>query len=217
MGRKALPGGGFFVPTAYKVDKSQSITKIYGYKNIVFSIIRKKQEKKEKKASAIQEANIFLEGVKKNKALPTVYSSLMLEAGEKAFLEENSVLAEPRAVRRSTGSGAGFRVMKGVYVGGYSGRSESSQEWRMLDEGTLTLTNNRVIFRGSKENKTIPLDKIISISNSMGTVEVSLDGKSKPTAFKVNNSYIWAATIHIAKAAENPLQLGDMKIDIEFK
>ncbi len=184
---------------------------------LIFFAINKNKEKAEKRTLLIQFANTFMEEVKQKRALPTVYSSLMLEKDENAFFEEHSTFAEPRAVRRSTGSGVGFRVMKGVYMGGYSGRSESNQEWKLIDNGTLTLTNHRLIFRGTKENKMIPLNKILSITNTLESIEIAIDGKAKAVAFSVENSYIWASTIQIAKAAKNPLQLGDMKIEIEFK
>jgi len=187
---------------------------------ILYFVFRQAQNKRERivfRNALVAEANAFIENVKKNKALPTIDSSLLLEKNEKAFLEEQTVFFEPRSIRKTGGSGIGFRIAKGVYVGGYSGQAESHQEWRLIDERMVTLTDNRVIFRGSKENKTIPLNKIISITNTLESIEISIDGKVKPVAFQVKNSYIWASAVHIARTAENPLQLGDMKIEIEFK
>lgn len=183
----------------------------------VFNKIQHKRERMVLLHALIAEADAFIENVKKNKAFPIVDSSLLLEKDEKAFLEEQTVFFEPRSVRKTGGGGIGFRITKGVFVGGYSGQAESQQEWRLIDEGTVTLTNTRIIFRGSKENKTIPLNKVISITNTLESIEISIDGKVKPVAFRVKNSCIWGGAIHIAKDAENPLQLGDMKIEIEFK
>lgn len=68
----------------------------------------------------------------------------------------NVSLLEPRAVRTGAYGGPSFRVAKGVYfrVGGV--RSESHEELRNIDQGTLTLTNKRVVFSGTK--RTINID-----------------------------------------------------------
>lgn len=172
--------------------------------------------KKDKRETLIAAAQLFIEVIKQNKSIPPIASSLILEANEKAFLEEDTTFFEPRAVRKSTGSGAGFRVMKGVYLGGYSGRSESTQEWRDIDQGTLTITNKKIVFRGSKENKTVAINKIISSSNTMDSIQLTMEEKNKPILFQVKNPYMWAAVIHICKGA-NPLDLGKTELDIQFK
>ncbi|MFA6602006.1 MAG: hypothetical protein WCT02_04080 [Candidatus Paceibacterota bacterium] len=188
---------------------------------IVLAIKRTSQNSKAKKAeyqqAKITEANAFIEGIKTKKSVPSINSSLLLEKDEHAILEESTKLAETRAVSHRTGSGIGFRVMKGVYVGSYAGQSESTKEWRAIDQGTVTLTNKRILFKGNKENRTIPISKILSIDISLDSFQVSVDGKAKSESFTVNNGYIWTGALHIIRAADDPFHLGDMKINIEFK
>lgn len=172
--------------------------------------------KKDKRMSLIKSANDFVEEVRKKKAVSVISSSLMLENDEKAFLEEKTTFAEPRAVRKNTGSGMGFRLMKGVYLGGYSGKSESNQEWKAIDQGTVTITNKRIIFRGSKENKTITISKVISVNSTLDSIELTIEDKNKLVSFAVENPYIWATVVRICKGA-NPLQLGNTELDFQFK
>ena len=95
--------------------------------------------------------------IKLEKKLEPISTTLFLDKDENAFFKESTVLMEARAVRQSVGAGLGLRVMKGVYVGGYKGQSESSQELRAIESGDLIITNKKLVFRGTKENRVIPL------------------------------------------------------------
>jgi hypothetical protein len=84
----------------------------------------------------------------------------------------------------------GLRVAKGVWVGGTSGRSASTQEWTKIDVGSLTITNKRLLFDGAKEDRTVPLTKIISVHNTLTGVEVSVEGCQKAMVFDAANPLI---------------------------
>lgn len=92
-------------------------------------------------------------------------------------------LREPRSVRTSSGSygGPSFRVAKGVYfrVGSFGSRSESHEEIKVIDEGILTLTNQRVVFSGQKRTLNIKLDKIISVEPYSNGIALRREGKQK--------------------------------------
>jgi hypothetical protein len=182
----------------------------------MWDIFGKERKKQERKQALIIAATAFLNDIKQSGALRPVATPLLLDSGEYAFVADHAKLIETRAVRKSTGGGLGLRVAKGVYLGRSAGQSESHQEYRLIDEGTLTLTNKRLIFSGSKENRTIPLSKLVSIKNLLDGFEVGVDGKAKGSTFTVPNAYIWSAALHILRAVKDPLNLGDMKIDIEF-
>ena len=144
--------------------------------------------------------------------------SIFLSNGECMFLKEKeSRLKETRAVRKNSGSGLGFRVMKGVYLGGYSGKSESHQEWRILDSGELVLTNKKIIFRGNNENRTIPIDKIVAVKVYTDGIELTTESKSKSSIFAVKNPYIWNIALTILRSGKDPLSLGEIDIDVQVK
>jgi hypothetical protein len=138
----------------------------------------------------IAEAKAWLASVKESGLLP-VKASIILKADEYAFYEAPSALYETRAVRYSTGGGVGFRVAKGVYVGGGGARSLSEQEWNQVDAGTLTVTNKRLVFNGGKADRVVPLTKIVSANAvSLSQVEVSAEGRQKSMMFDGANPVI---------------------------
>ncbi len=163
-----------------------------------------------------KEAQFLAEQIKKEKKLEPINTNLFLESNERAFLKENSTLMEARAVRKSTGSRLGFRVMKGVYVGGYQGQSESNQEIRLIENGDLILTSKKLIFRGNKENRMIPLSKIIEIKRHVDAIEIATLGRQKTSLFTVSNPYIWNIILTVLNTVDNPLDFNDIKnIDID--
>src|SRR6266496_6106022 len=96
------------------------------------------------RALLFAQARDFAASVQQNRALPTVATNIILKPDEVAFYSTPSALYETRAVRHYQAGHTGFRVAKGVYVGGTSGRSTSTQEWAKIDTGWLTITNKRV-------------------------------------------------------------------------
>ena len=174
--------------------------------------------KAEKKDALIGEAESYIAAIKNQKQLPQISSdALFLASGEHAFLEEQVILKETRAVRKSSGGFGGLRIMKGVTIGGWSGTSESHQEWRQLDSGQLVLTNKKIIFRGGKENRTIPIDKIVAFETYSDRVEIVIDGRTKNIAFSVKNPLIWKIAISIIKNAKDPLDLGNTNLNVEVR
>jgi|ERR1035437_790097 hypothetical protein len=174
-------------------------------------------KKEENKKLIIQDANSYLDKIKATKSIPVINSNLMLDKGESAFWEEPSKMYETRTVRKSSGGYAGVRLMKGLSVGGYSGSSEGTQEWREIDQGRLTLTNKRIVFDGNKENRIIQINKIIGVNVFLGSVRISGVGKTKDTEFSTKNPYILGALINLVNKTENPLDLSGVNIDIQFQ
>lgn len=169
--------------------------------------------------TALIELQSYIEKIKAEKLLPQINDpSLFLPMDEYIFLkEEKCYLKEPRAIRKNSGSGLGFRVAKGIYLGGYSGTSESNQEWRLLDFGNLILTNKKIVFRGEKENRTISIEKIISLKTYTDGIEIAIESKSKSTIFSVKNPYIWNLVFTLIKNGSDPLNLGEVDIDVQVK
>jgi len=164
----------------------------------------------------ITEANLYADKIKTDKKIPIVSTSIFLESGESAYLEEHVGMLETRAVRKSSGGFGGVRIAKGITVGGYSGTSESHQEWRAIDSGKLVLTNKRIIFDGQKGNKVIQIPKIISVMTRNKDIQLSIDGKAKDVCFSVENGYIWSLVINIIKQTHGD-ELKDIKLDFNFK
>jgi hypothetical protein len=158
---------------------------------------KEKIEKTLKHKRIVEEARAYIEEAKKQKQLPVVPCSIMLGENEKAYFEEETKFIEPRAVRNGGGGGVRFRVVKGVYVGGFGGQGESHQELRIIDEGKVTLTNEKIFFSGSKESRTIPINKIIKVDPSIDGIRLEVESHSKNVSFLIGNSLAWGAVIGI--------------------
>ncbi|MEO5646451.1 MAG: hypothetical protein ABIO57_01620 [Candidatus Paceibacterota bacterium] len=164
------------------------------------------------------EARNLVEVIKENKSLEKVSSSAFLENGEYPFLEEHTALYETKSITESSGAGVRFRVMRGVSVGGYKGKSESHQEMRELDSGVVTLTNKKIIFRGSKENRTIQLKDIVGLKRYSDAIEIASTGRQKGSSFTVVNPYIWNVLFYVLRNVPNPLDFsGIQNIDISIE
>jgi len=117
-----------------------------------------------------------------------ITSPILLKKGEdlKATIPHVS-LKEPRSVRVSSGGygGPSFRIAKGFYfrVGSFGSRSVSHEEIKIIDEGTLILTNKRIVFIGQKRTLNIKLDKIISIEPYSDGIALRREGKEKTQYF----------------------------------
>jgi hypothetical protein len=136
------------------------------------------------------EADIFLQKLVKTNTLPEIAVNVVLKKGEKGIFQEQSKLLETRAVRVS--AGAGTRIGR-IYIGG--SRSESHQQYREIDVGTLILTNHRLIFDGSSQNRTTNLMDVMSASAWQDAIEVSSTKRQKSQVYTVTNPLIWASII----------------------
>ena len=180
-----------------------------------FDFLSSKRKIEERKNKLMEELNLFIEQIKIKKKIEPITTDLFLKEGENAYLSESVTLLETRAVRHHVTGGGGFRVMRGVYVGGASGTSESKDEWRVIDKGFLTLTNERLIFDGNKEDRIIPLKKIISVKASLDSIEISTETRKKSMLFTVNNPLIWGTVIQVLiKNGPNLEGIDDIKINI---
>ncbi|ARS35790.1 hypothetical protein [Pontibacter actiniarum] len=120
-----------------------------------------------------------------NTELPAIQPDILLQKSERCFISIPGVdWHELRTVRHRTsysGYSTSFRVAKGFYLrsGSYTPRSYSSDEMKLIDSGTVYLTNKRIIFTGAKKNSNIRLDKILHITPYSDGVEIGKEtGKS---------------------------------------
>jgi hypothetical protein len=172
--------------------------------------------KRKRRERLFAEARAFLDAVKQNHAFPVVSANVILKPEEVAFYSAPSVLYETQAVRHYQAGHAGFRVAKGVYIGGTSGRSVSTQEWSKIDTGNLTITSKRLIFNGTGQERTLPLGKIVSVESSRTGVHVSVDGRQKGMIFGAINPLIPSAIIQICCQSPDPRDLSQMNLDVNF-
>ena len=107
----------------------------------------------------------------------------------------NVDLLEPRAVRRSTRSGRSayggptIRLARGLSirlgVSGSTGTSESESfdELRQIDHGTLILTTKRLAFLGSLRTNSSSLDDLIGVKDVGNGIQVHRERKQKAETY----------------------------------
>lgn len=92
-----------------------------------------------------------------NKDLMAIEVDVTLQKGEDCYFTTFIDWYEKRAVPRA----------------GY-------EEWRLLDQGQLYLTNKRIIFSGSKKTNNVRLDKILSVTIYSDGIEIKKDVGRNP-------------------------------------
>lgn len=170
---------------------------------IFTSKAREREKLKATLIPLIAEKDKFLKEAVAMKRIPTITApvSLILEKDERLILTDPTILRESRPVRESSG-GFGSVRMGRARIGSYSGTSFSTLKWANLDSGFLYLTNCRIIFQGSKENRTVPLKSIVAIQPlPFGTISMSIAGKTKNIQFPVRNPYLWEAIVKIERVS----------------
>lgn len=119
-----------------------------------------------------------------NGELPELKTGINLQRSEKCYFSTAVEWFEQRTVSRRIRSGgsARIKIMKGVYyrVGSSSSYTVSSEEWRLIDTGTIYLTNKRIIFLGNSKNTNLKLDRILSYTPYTDGVEIEKDSGRNP-------------------------------------
>jgi len=120
-----------------------------------------------------------------NLELPGVQTQIVLQKSESCFIIIKNVdWHELRSVRQRnsySGYSTSFRIAKGFYLrsGSYKPAIHTTDELKLIDSGTLYLTNKRIIFTGIKKNSNVRLDKILNITPYSDGLEIDKEtGKS---------------------------------------
>jgi len=169
-----------------------------------------------RKARIVSQAKKYIALANHQHALPVIGTDMILKNGESAFYSAPASLYETRAVRQYQSGFAGFRVAKGVYIGGSKGRSFSTQEWTKIDNGKLVITNKRLIFAGNGSDRALNVSKVVHVSPMKDAIEISAEGRQKGMAFTAENPLIVAAIIRICAEATDPLDLTDTPLNFHF-
>lgn len=127
-----------------------------------------------------------------NGELPQIESDINLKSGEllhfMCYVKWNEYRRVPKRVNYGGPTGR-IKIAKGLYYryGSIGYQNVSSEEMQTVDSGYCYLTNKRLIFTGSRGNKTIPLSKILSYKPYKNGIDVQKDsGKSPFLEFEKN-------------------------------
>lgn len=144
---------------------------------------------------------------------------IILRKNERAVLVLHNIdLYEPRAVRRTAGGYGGptIRVSKNLSfrMGALNAISESRDELRRIDTGTLTLTTRRMIFTGTKRTTNIDLRKVLAIQPYTNGIAVQRENKKRTEHF-LNTEKTLLNITHSGRTHTIPADGAVMKAVIE--
>jgi hypothetical protein len=122
---------------------------------------------------------------------------VMLKAGEKLFFSLPGVtLREPRSVSRGVYGGPAIHIAKGVTLRTGAFQAQSHEELKDIDQGTLVLTNKRLVFAGSKRSVETVLAKLISVDAYSDAVAIRREGKEKTEFYLGLDHGFYEFTVH---------------------
>jgi hypothetical protein len=168
----------------------------------IFKSKERKEREAEEKAKAEQleiikqkQKNILVDYITKGTIPINMENSsdIILKKDETINLVLNDVnFSEPRAVRYTEGKygGGSVRVAKGVTIrsGRGNSKSESVDEIRMIDTGTLVITNKRIVFSGNIKSINIDLNKLINLTPYSDGIATRRSNKQKTEYFTNTNN-----------------------------
>ena len=132
-----------------------------------------------------------------NAEIPEIIVPISLTKQEKCYFQTSVEWYEKRTVTQRinySGTTASIRIMKGVRyrVGSIRPQMVTSEEWKLIDYGTLYLTSKRLIFVGASKSSNITLAKILSFTPYSDGIEISKDTGRPPFLKFSNNTDIFS-------------------------
>ncbi|HYW94326.1 MAG TPA: hypothetical protein VE870_01920 [Bacteroidales bacterium] len=120
-----------------------------------------------------------------NGKLPEITPDINIQKSESLHFKGYVNWLEQRKVTRRinySGPTARIKIARGIYyrAGSMAIQPVSEDVWRRIDSGMIYLTNKRLIFMGEKGNKTIRLNKILTINPFQNGVDIQKDTGRSP-------------------------------------
>jgi len=121
--------------------------------------------------------------------LRPVETSLVLKRGEIAAAVVSASLCRYRTRTQYVGGSQGLSIPLGhgfrYRVSSYRGQPIQSESLAKVDEGTLVVTNQRLVFLGSKRDISMPIVKLLQVQAFSDAVGIAREGKESRDIFLV--------------------------------
>jgi hypothetical protein len=120
-----------------------------------------------------------------NGIIPEIISDINLYNGEKLHFKTQVDWVEHKQITRRLNYGgptARLRLTKGVYyrMGSLGVNKTTEDIWQKLDSGIVYLTDRRIIFMGSRGNKNIRLNRILTYNPYSNGVDIQKSAGKSP-------------------------------------
>ncbi len=131
-----------------------------------------------------------------NGEIPTIDPGINIQKSEECYFRTHCNWLEQRRVTkriRYGGPTMRIKIAKGLYwrAGDLAIQPVAEDVWATIDSGDLYLTNKRLIFMGSKGNKTIRLNKVLDFTTYSNGVDIQKDTGKSPFLQFSNNTDIF--------------------------
>ncbi len=127
-------------------------------------------------------------------ATPLGRTTLILKRDEFSFADEDADLLKEVTLREFKGGSKGISIplgQKGYARGvrlstrGYRGHMETiGKEWQTADTGSLTVTNQRIVFHGSRKTLEFPFGKLATLNAYSDGIELGVTSRQATSKFR---------------------------------
>jgi hypothetical protein len=137
----------------------------------------------------------------------TIETSLILRRGEEAYFEQHAVLLKEVAQREYRGGSRGWSIPIGSIqgrsvryrVGSYRGHLVNlGTDWVPADSGTMTVTNERVVYRGQRKTLEFQYSKLVSLEAYSDAIDLAVSNRQATSCFRVDDPACLASIIRAA-------------------
>lgn len=131
------------------------------------------------------EADLSVNGIR------PIATGLVLKAKEVAALDVTATLCRFATKTRYVGASQGVSIPLGhglrYRVSSYRGQPVQSQYLARVDTGHLVVTNQRLVFLGSKRDVSVPIAKLLHLEPYSDAVGIGREGKESRDVFMVQH------------------------------
>lgn len=120
---------------------------------------------------------------------------VLLELGEIACWCEPSALSETRTERTFSGFTTDWQALEAFSLGTINAKENEKDVWKQIDAGHLVVTDRRILFVGTAEQRTVPFEKIVSLQGSPEALAVGSSDLAKKMFFTSRNGLLVEWTI----------------------
>lgn len=118
---------------------------------------------------------------------PAVPAGVITRKGEIVLFATAANLSEDRTTTKYVGGSAGYSVPLGhgfrFRVGSFHGQAIRSERLTQIDQGTLIITTQRIIFTGNKSTITIPVAKVLHTVIYKNGIDVRAENRKQREVF----------------------------------
>jgi hypothetical protein len=135
-------------------------------------------------------------------------TSLMLRKDEVPVLDVGVNLLKEVTDRQFRGGSQGVSIPIGLgvryRVGEFRGHTVTTgHHWETADEGQLTVTNQRIVFRGARKTLEFPFPKLATLNAYSDAVALGVTSRQATSTFATGDSILIVGLIHAAIAHQS--------------